>query len=305
MSFIRMTTSRSAGLLNGLLLGSLTAMLGCSLVTAPDRPQCEDDGDCQRFAAGSTCTDGYCAPGETPFDCLDEPPPPLASVPIEFEVQVMRATTQAPLPGVSIRMCRVLDLGCTIPLGSGTSGEDGLVRLTAPPQTVANNQFYLEGTLDGYVPVLHYVSEILFTRPELVDVVRQTRFDMVTPGELVVFSRLGGLEYDDTLGFLFAAVHNCNGERLEAVSFEIDRSDATTGAFYFRDGQVVSSADRTDETGRGGFINVPEGSIRISAEHLGTGQIIFEQGALTRPGWWTSVPMIPVGSRNILRPIGM
>jgi hypothetical protein len=57
----------------------------------------------------------------------------------------------------------------------------------------------------------------------------------------------------------------------------------------------------TDYTGRGGFVNLPDGSIRLTAEYVDTGEIVGDRSYLTRAGWWTNVVLAPDAVRGLPR----
>jgi hypothetical protein len=68
------------------------------------------------------------------------------------------------------------------------------------------------------------------------------------------------------------------------VSFEIDVADPQIQVAYLdtKSSKLNPSATKTDETGKGGFANVPPGPVTVTAKVAG--RIIGKQSAFVRAG---------------------
>jgi hypothetical protein len=283
------------------LLAAPFAALACTLVNDPQRGQCETDADCQSYSARATCADGFCVADTSPLGCLADPPNPDTDQPTPFRVDVIRVTSQQPMPGVEIRLCSLADVDCTTPLATELTNAGGSVELIAPAHALTTNRIFIEATYEGVVPQIHYPQDALFTQQLAALEGKKTRIDMLTAAEITTIAEIGGLEYDPSLALLFVLVNECNARRLDGVRFAVDRTTATSSPFFLIGTTIEPLAAGTDYTGRGGFVNLPDGSIRLTAEYVDTGEIVGDRSYLTRAGWWTNVVLAPDAVRGLPR----
>ena len=96
---------------------------------------------------------------------------------------------------------------------------------------------------------------------------------LFTYGTMRTFANLYKLEPPDPkLGLTFVFLQDCQNALLAGGTVDVDARDAKTLSFYFFQNAPALSAKATDESGNVGFINVPTGARRFSAQIAATKQ---------------------------------
>jgi hypothetical protein len=268
--------------------------ISCTAITDTTATQCEIDRDCrERFADRTRCIEGFCANGPPPAGCFDSEPPPPRIEAVVFSLEVWHATRGTPIPGVQLRRCAELDPECSTPLEVTGTDAAGIAHLTAPPATDGGARFFIEATRDGYVPTLYYIVDPWLDAASSMGFV--IPLDMVTPAELMLYMRSGGIDYDPTLGLVVMTSTDCEGWPLPGVRFSADPLGPTTIPFLFRGLPfvVTSPTEVTDGVGRGGFANLASPMVGVRALHVDSDRVVGEWSVIARPGWWTEVRLAP------------
>jgi hypothetical protein len=270
-----------------------SSTVACTAINDTSQTQCDEDSDCRsRFAERARCVDEFCVPGPPPVGCFDSEPPPPRVEAATFLLEVWHASRATPLADVQLRMCSEDDHECSTPLQVVVTDTNGIAWLTAPPGTDGGDLFFVEATLEGYVPSIYYVarpwieaSAAMFVRIPL---------DMIRPVELSTYLEFGGIAYDPTLGLVVMSATDCEGLGLPGARFTADPLGAAV-PFHFHTlpVAVTSPTEVTDASGRGGFANVSPGLVRVRAVHADGDRLAGERVVLVRPGWWTDVRLSP------------
>jgi hypothetical protein len=114
---------------------------------------------------------------------------------------------------------------------------------------------------DEYVPTRFFYQGVPIFK-EFID-----EEPLFTYGTMKTFASLYKLEPPDPkLGITFVFLQDCQNAFLAGVTVDVDARDAKTLSFYFFQNAPALAAKATDESGNVGFINVPTGARRFSAQ---------------------------------------
>ncbi len=276
--------------------GALLLAAGCHRLLDLDEPQCRNDGECldRGFSAGTQCVAERCRPAEGPvvpegpWSCLGRvelPQPRGATVP--FELQLRDAGTNAPLAGVSARLCGRLDSTCATPTSAAvTSDAEGYAAFS-----VADNfDGYVEAQRPDYVNSLYYPPPSFFRQGGG----RGPYVAIGTPATLESLAKLNGSTRDPALGDALLYVLDCQGRPAGGVRLDADRVEPNTKPFYLVGRFPDANAAATDATtGSGGFVNAPIGLVAFEAVVAATGQRVARVSLLVRPGQVTYAVLEP------------
>jgi hypothetical protein len=86
------------------------------------------------------------------------------------------------------------------------------------------------------------------------------------------------------LGEVFVIIHDCNDHRLTGVTLALSRTGPETLPFYIISGVPNTTVNVTDSEGVGGAVNVPQGSLKITATSLATTTTVGTADVYIRPG---------------------
>lgn len=276
-----------------LLLFALSS--GCSALLDVEATQCEVDADCAalgRKFEGASCVEKVCVAadegaaggtggGSSRFEC--QQPEPVQSDTITYSFTPKYATPPEETEPFTIKACERLDALCTSPVAEAidlVAGE--LVELELPVGFAG--YFQLENPLT--LSALHFLG-----RPLLED----TRgWDLTVADEATVVG-LGlatATDVDYGLGAVIVGVRDCEGVPLESAMLS---SSAESVQFYIVNNFPTPQANATTSQGAGGFVNVPIGTIVLSAVHE-SGVELTPTSAVIRPiseGWISYVEIFP------------
>lgn len=118
---------------------------------------------------------------------------------------------------------------------------------------------------------------------------------MVESAKFLQFSAAMGVIPDETLGHAQYWVYDCDSERASGVMVDVaDKLPESATKYYALDGRLpLTSIDRTDEYGAGGFANLPAGFLAFRAYVAADGSTISEFAARIRPGHITYMVIEP------------
>jgi hypothetical protein len=190
------------------------------------------------------------------------------------------------LPGVAVRTCAVRDPDCINGSAAEITDDGGRV------------DFVMSGDFEGFLD---------FRRPDLVP-------STLYPGNLLsgqttanfpaflidtqTFVALAEsasstppcVDEDGGLGHVIVTIYDCHDHQAPGVSVTYDNHASSILPFYFKGGFPSTTASQTDSFGLAGAINIPQGSLDVSA-------------SFHPPG---DAAAIPVGNVNIVvRPGGI
>jgi hypothetical protein len=299
------------GPVRALFGAGLLAGAGCSTVmgidadryVAVDKDAAADaSAEDPRDAALETTTainqrdGGVDAAAVGPWDCLNQPPEKLdPDLHVDVKVQVMDAIQPSTaagaidggsdldtvtgdwLPGVSVRVCTVLDPDCQNASKPVLTNEAGIA------------EFDLTGDFSGFfdlrrsdlVPATLYPGHLLagqMTASVPAYGIRPTAFQALamSADTTVILGADAGV-----------TIYDCQDHQASGVSLTYSPSDPGAVPFYFYGGLPSAQATETDGYGLGGIVNVPTGTLMVKATlasnmtPVGSAAFDVRPGALT------------------------
>jgi hypothetical protein len=263
------------------------ACTSCSVLVDKDRVQCSVDLDCADRAAGAVCVDSICQPDPV-WGCLGNVPfpPAPAGGPYTVTIHLRDLITGGAIPGVTGRLCAQLDASCATPLGpeieADAAGDLSL-------QVTAGFNGYAEMHAPGMMPGLYY-----FYPPVAAD--RDIPYVPLMPPQLIAqLARLNGKALHEERGHILLGAYDCRRKPNEGIhlSTGADHSDDETGSFYVLNNVPKTGEVATDLSGRGGFINLQEGIVAITANLAADGRKIATVSLFVRRGTITYTSIVP------------
>jgi hypothetical protein len=271
------------------IVGSSAA---CSVGLATD-PQCDTNADCtargEEFT-GSVCENHSCLRRAEPLDprwsCVGHVKwPPKQPKQVTFVVEVVELLSLKPPKGLVVKPCAKLDVTCSAPVGPVVSpGTDGKVTLT------------VESGFDGYFDIQsdETMPSFLYLVEPLADSrVHPLQVQVLTPGTFALLSLTAGFVANPARGTLVFQAWDCDTIQAPGVSFAIDVTDPDVKLFYLSKGLPTLTKHVTDETGSGGFVNLPEGIVEMTETLADGGAVVGTAAVQVRAGAVTYVDISP------------
>lgn len=284
LAFLR---GRRPGRWTGLLALTVSGLLdaGCTVALQTPAEQCTEDADCVALGEdfdGTVCIDRVCQP--TAWVCVDQLEPLPANQDFEATIQLFDLLGNKPITDATVRLCQKLDPQCSAPVETLTPDEDGIVSTTVK----TSFRGYFDVDAAGYRPTLYFIdtSSIRFpsTSPPTVTI--------FTPEASDALNKAITPTIDPEAGFVSVAMFDCDNARAAGVHFDIT-PDEGVNPFYAIESAVSGTATETDVTGSGGFINVPPGSVTLTATQASTGLVLATEITSVRKGTVTFQAMRP------------
>ncbi len=245
---------------------------GCSLILEPSDSQCETVQDCANLGmSNATCTVGVCreatqsdAGSSGPWGCIGNVGwvSPNPSEPLTRVMMFQKLVGRQPMTNLDVLVCPPFDLQCSSPLATATTDEDGLAELP------------LYRGFDGhvFVPSVPTMPDMLptlvFFLPPPQESVTEAPATVVlsTFDEISAVASMGGVDLQQGYGQVTFTAFDCEEERAAGVSVSVEPSTGETAPFYVSDNGFPSPAmTATSSTGEGAIINVPPGTITVTA----------------------------------------
>jgi hypothetical protein len=275
---------RLLNLASGISIAVLAA--GCSLLVEPQRQQCQLDSDCHRkdpAMADAVCVQAVCQPNPA-WSCLGEvnwPAPSPRRSSIVFRMRDL--VTDAPVVGVTGRVCNKLDFDCARPLATGLVS-DGTGTLV----------FELEAGFDGFVEFgpPGRMPGVYFFYPPVNGDREFPSLPLMSERELAFFASQGGRPIAPDRGHVMLGSYDCLYRPADGVVLASEDGDGATAPFYLVKKVPSFSAAGTDSSGRGGLINLRSGSVSITGT-LSDRRHIATVGVFVRPGTITYTTLLP------------
>jgi hypothetical protein len=249
--------------------------------------------------AGAGPCFGPCAFG-TDWTCVDRavwPSPTLGGT--TLETQVLDSMFEKAVSGVEVSLCHLGDPRCQSPLNPvpAYSDTNGFVAVRVPPATILGDSVgadsYAQFTSDAIFPDLNFIGYP----------VSEPRAPIAHPYVLVITKANPVAGWDTNLGLLNAIAFDCDGAAASGVQFTIDLPDASGVLRYYFNSSNSMNSPTPDSTLKattssgalygGGFVNVPPGTVSISATPIAIGKPSSHAQVLVRAGTLTNVFLFP------------
>ena len=273
-------------LLTVFMVCALLTTSACTVLVDYSREQCFSDDDCRARGpafSGAVCVDSVCR-ADPAWECLGKvnwPPPPRAQVTITLGIREL--VSEAPVPTVTGRICRKLDIECAQPLMSGLkvdasgdlkvpveNGFDGFVEIRAP----------------GYIPGLYFFYPPVDGSKEVPNI------PLFSPMVIAGFAQAGQRMLVPNKGHVMLGAYDCQGRPAAGVKLSSEDGDAETSAFYVIKKFPVTNADGTDSSGRAGLINLRPGTVSILGD-TAKNERIARVSVLVRANEITYTSLVP------------
>jgi hypothetical protein len=200
-----------------------------------------------------------------------------------------------PIFDITLKMCNRLDTSCSNPVRPPVMPDaDGLLRVEAIARF--DGYGFIEaspmagadaGGSDRWIPSLLYFN------PPLVRDITYGQIPLFSGDDLSILAASQGNTIDPTLGTVFIGALDCSGKPAAGVTWVPSSVVAGTKRFFYIDGLPKESANATNETGFGGLINAPTGTLTVTGSILATGKPIGSATVLVRSGYSSYTYLAP------------
>jgi hypothetical protein len=202
-------------------------------------------------------------------------------------VKLVDMLSQKPLAGVAVSLCDLLDSNCVFPLPPQyQSNPDGQVEFDLP----AGFDGYLQTEGPGIYPTLIFLPRTGNQRMSIptISLVPASFYPTMIKGV--------GTEVAEDRSLILVTALDCQGIPTVGVSLTSPQADSQTASFILAGGMPSRVAASTDESGGGGFSNIPAGGVLISATLAASNRLVGTTGVQARPGYVSLVMLAPNGS---------
>lgn len=253
------------------------AVAGCSLIVDPTDEQCSTDDDCASLsAAGASCVEGMCRLGTGvpagPWGCLGHISWPGAdpNVPIQSAYNFQKLTGRVPIEGLQVLVCRPFDLTCAEPFSTAITDANGFTILNMYKGFNGHVFVPVQEIYPGMMPVLVFAAPPAKSTTEAPgDVV------IAQSNELNLIAGLAGSTAVPGYGHVTFTTLDCEGTRAANVVVELEPKSAESTTFYVADNGLPTDAlDATSSEAEGGILNVPPGTVNLTATSKDHGVIL-------------------------------
>lgn len=278
-----MTRNRSLTML-AMLCAATSA---CSVYVDGGREQCKKDIDCEALGyAGYLCQESMCkAPIDQTWACLDKP---AASETVTGTVHVgvsfVDLLSTKALTGVVLSLCNKLDGDCILPIKTYQSAE-GPVDIEMP----AGFDGYFQASGAGIYPTLIFPPSTRRQRaPNTIPLVPASFYPTMVRGS--------GATVAEDRSMVITTALDCLGRPAAGLSLSSPQADDATVSYVLAGGMPSRVLTVTDDSGGGGFVNIPAGGALIKSTLAANGRPVGTAGVQTRPGYVSMVLLMPDGS---------
>lgn len=274
------------------------ASSACSIYVDGGRQQCKQDIDCQALGteyATYQCKDSMCQEPEKPpttdalvdptWACLDgvgtvEP----VTGNVRVSITLVDLLSRRPLAGVALALCAKLDGSCQFPiLPLYESSATGGLEVEMP----AGFDGYFQASGAGIYPTLIFPPNTSRQRaPSTIPLVPASFYPTMVSGTTVAQNR----------SMVITTALDCVGRPAAGLSLSSPDADAQTVSYVLAGGVPSRTSTTTDESGGGGFMNVPAGPFLIRSTLAASGRSVGVAGIQARPGHISMVLIMPSGS---------
>jgi hypothetical protein len=272
------------------ILGAASS--ACSVYVDSDRHQCKAQEDCAALGtayADYVCKDFLCQAPEAPVDqtwaCLDATPEPVSGS-VQVNITLVDLLKQTPLEGVTLSLCAKLDGTCSLPMQPQyVSNSAGQIDVVMP----AGFDGYFQADGAGIYPSLIFPPSTRKQRaPSTIPLMAYDFFATMAKGVRATVTA-------DRSAILMTAL-DCLGRPAAGLQLSSPDIDAETVSYLIADGMPSRTATVTDESGNGGFVNVPAGTVIINSSLESGNRPVGTAGVQARAGRVSMAIIMPNGS---------
>lgn len=271
------------------VLCSVAALTGpaCSVLVEPNRVQCTTDEDCQTLTPAGVCIEAVCHPDPV-WGCLDSVtfPAPTPGAVHTVTMRFRDLVTEEPQLGVNGRLCRKLDVECTQPLSDWLQTDAG-----------GNLVIAVDSGFDGYIELKSEgkVDGLYFLYPPITSDREIPFIPLFFPVVIGQLAQINGKTIEPDRGHILLGAYDCQHKPGEGVKLSTADADEKSSSFYVVNRIPKASAAATDNSGRGGYINLKAGTVTISGmlPVEGVNKTIANVSMLVRPGTITYTQLVP------------
>jgi hypothetical protein len=236
---------------------------------------------------------GPCSTGSD-WSCLDHGTWPNSTLGgTTLETQVLDVTAGKGVAGVSVAICQFGDPTCGSPLNPvpAQSDANGFVKVSVPPgasliDTVGPDTF-VKFSSPTIFPLLYFLGYP----------VSEPVAPIASPYVLVNSTSNPPPGWDTSLGFINAVPVDCFGAGAPGVKITTDAADAGVIPYCFENSSAVTtgiSVSTPNGAGYGcGFVNMPPGTVTVTATPIALGKPSSHLQVLVQPGTITNVFLSP------------
>jgi hypothetical protein len=221
------------------------------------------------------------------WSCMDQPKvvtPEPGPFHVSFKLSNI-ADMKTPPKGVQAQRCGKLDPDCSTPLGKQQiSDADGVFAFDDVDKTFAG---YVTLNGAGFTPGLYFFN------PPVDRALDAVAVQMITPGVVTGLISLLKSVQDPNGGIILMNVADCQGKAASGVSYAADVQNAVR--YYSLAGLPSTAGTETDTAGFGGFINVAQGTVPLTATIVESGRQLPPLSVFVRAGAITYVKLVPLG----------
>lgn len=261
-----------------------------------------------------------------PWSCLDSlaqataPSETSASVRVQACDFINNCATT--VTGLQARVCAKRDVGCTNPIASGLTEQDGLFDFEVPTgesgfdgylevssgvDLCTNTEVFGSAgpmlcglspscnpeTPDENCQVPTYARALLFFNPPIVgDAIAPLPLPLLSTAGLPAVIEAAGASMDPASGNLFITAIDCDGAPAAGVTYSIGQHQEEVTQLYVDSGVVSDTILETDSSGIGGFVGVPPGFAEVTGYNSDF-ERVGEIGVQSAPFTMTYSALVP------------
>ena len=236
----------------------------------------------------NSCRDA-CAFGRD-WDCVGAYDWKASSDEVRRAFRIVRFSgASKPYPGVEVQVCASADPLCELPIDAAVSDDSGLACLTVPSVGIG-----FQGFLGTHDPS-DAQRALYYLRHPVTHAVGGDEVILPNATEIAAVSALLGVEQDGARAQIAAIAYDCVDAPAPGIGFEIDIDDQQMVPFYTRNNVPDPTAAITDDTGLGGWANVPLTglAVTISARLKSSDEVVARREIVLRAGAVTIVGLTP------------
>lgn len=273
--------------------GWLAGLCGCSLALDASEVQCTVAADCTaRGFVGAACVDSACIVDPNPVDprwaCIGNIPEPVEQPGVThiYRQAINDVVDELPPEGLTVKLCQTVDIACASPLIADVPvAADGTVEVEVP----SGFEGYLDLVSDETMPALLFLGP-----PITADVLQTEPVQLVSQGLFDSIVTLAGYTPNPERGHALVLMADCNNVGAPGVSMSIDVDDPDTHRFYLYDLIPDPAATLSDDSGNGGYLNIPQGFATIEVT-LAEANLLYSRARFqVRQGTISYVGLTPI-----------
>jgi hypothetical protein len=244
-----------------------------------DAGVCSRDSQCDAELPASVCVKGVCV---DPWSCLSERSGEPAGT-ISLLVTVQDSLDRDAPEGLTAVLCRSADSACAEPLAGPIAGDaEGKVSFVIEDVPAVGFEGFVRFTAPESLPL-----DLVFARPLTHDFAKGETDPllMIRAGSVEALGDAIGRDVSEAESALVLfELHGCAGQ--PAADLRVTAEPAAGEIFFSVDEALVPNvtAESTNETGKGGLLNVAPGVRTLRVVHAPSGRELHELRVVARAG---------------------